>query len=63
MPELRVRRDELAVCELVDGERSRRRTMRIERVTGGAELVRLYQALLAGEADPAADYVVNLDSS
>lgn len=36
------------------------RTVRIERVTDGGGLVRLYRALLAGEADPAAGYVVSL---
>jgi hypothetical protein len=36
------------------------RTMRIERVTSGDELVRVYRDLLAGRADPAAGYVVSL---
>lgn len=35
------------------------RTVRIERVAGGAELVRLYRALLDGSANPAAGYVVS----
>ena len=37
------------------------RTVRIERVTDGDQLVRLYLALLEGTADPAAGYVVSLD--
>lgn len=36
------------------------RTLRIERVTGGDELLRVYRDLLAGRADPAAGYVVSL---
>jgi hypothetical protein len=36
------------------------RVMRIERVTDGDELVRVYRALLEGRADPAAGYVVSL---
>ena len=36
------------------------RTMRIERVAGGDELVRVYRALVAGSADPAVGYVVSL---
>ena len=36
------------------------RTMRVERVTDGDGLVRLYGDLLAGNADPAAGYVVSL---
>jgi hypothetical protein len=36
------------------------RTMRIERVAGGEELVRVYRDLLAGRADPAVGYVVSL---
>jgi hypothetical protein len=36
------------------------RTLRIERVTDGVELVRVYRDLLAGRADPAAGYVVSL---
>jgi hypothetical protein len=34
--------------------------MRIERVTDGAELVRVYGDLLEGRADPAVGYVVSL---
>jgi hypothetical protein len=34
------------------------RTMRIERIDAGAELVRVYRDLLAGRADPAVGYVV-----
>lgn len=37
------------------------RTVRIERVTAGEQLVRLYLALLEGKTDPAAGYVVSLD--
>jgi hypothetical protein len=36
------------------------KTMRIERVTDGDGLVRVYRALLAGCADPAVGYVVSL---
>ncbi|MGZ8782367.1 MAG: DUF2855 family protein [Gaiellaceae bacterium] len=36
------------------------RTVRVERIAHGAQLVQLYQALLAGEADPAAGYVASL---
>ena len=36
------------------------RTMRIERVTDGDELVRVYRTLLEGRADPAVGYVVSL---
>jgi len=36
------------------------RTMRIERVTDGAELVGVYRDLLEGRADPAVGYVVSL---
>jgi Protein of unknown function (DUF2855) len=36
------------------------RTMRIERVTDGDELVRVYRDLLQGSADPAVGYVVSL---
>jgi hypothetical protein len=36
------------------------RTMRIERVTDGAELVRVYRELLDGRADPAVGYVISL---
>jgi hypothetical protein len=37
-----------------------KRTMRIERVTDGAELVRIYRDLLEGRADPAVGYVVSI---
>lgn len=37
------------------------RTVRIERIADGTQLVRLYGALLEGTADPAAGYVVSLD--
>ncbi len=37
------------------------RIVRIERFTDGDQLVRLYQALLEGRADPAAGYVVSLE--
>lgn len=36
------------------------RAMRVERITGGEELVRIYRDLLAGRADPAVGYVVAL---
>jgi len=36
------------------------RTMRIERVTDGDELVRVYRELLDGRTDPAVGYVVTL---
>jgi hypothetical protein len=36
------------------------RTMHIERVTGGGELVRVYRDLLEGRADPAVGYVASL---
>jgi len=36
------------------------RTMRIQRVTGGDELARVYRDVLDGRADPAAGYVVSL---
>ena len=36
------------------------RTMRIERVTDGDQLVRVYRGLLEGRADPAVGYVVSL---
>lgn len=36
------------------------RAMRIERITGGDELVRVYRDLLEGQADPAVGYVVSL---
>jgi hypothetical protein len=36
------------------------RTMRIERVTDGDELVHVYRNLLDGRADPAIGYVVSL---
>ncbi len=36
------------------------RTMRVEHVTGGDELVRVYRALLAGDFDPAVGYVASL---
>jgi hypothetical protein len=34
--------------------------MRIERVTGGDELVQVYRDLLEGRADPAVGYVASL---
>jgi hypothetical protein len=37
-----------------------KRTMRIERVTNGAQLVRIYRDLLEGRADPAVGYVVSI---
>jgi hypothetical protein len=36
------------------------RTMRIEHITGGDALVRIYRELLSGRADPAAGYVASL---
>jgi hypothetical protein len=39
------------------------RTLRIERVTDGDELVRVYRDLLEGRVDPAVGYVVSLSSS
>jgi hypothetical protein len=36
------------------------RTMRIERVTDGDELVRVYRELLDGRTEPAVGYVVTL---
>jgi hypothetical protein len=36
------------------------RALRIERVTDGAQLVRVYRDLLDGRADPAAGYIVSL---
>ena len=36
------------------------RAMRIERITGGDGLLRVYRELLEGRADPAAGYVVSL---
>jgi hypothetical protein len=37
-----------------------KRTMRIERIAGGDELMRVYRELLEGRADPAAGYVASL---
>jgi len=37
------------------------RAMRVERVTGGDELVRIYRDLLDGDADPAVGHVVSLE--
>ena len=36
------------------------RAIRVERITGGDELLRIYRDLLAGRADPAVGYVVSL---